>query len=85
MFLQLEYYADILKSLHPGIYFIFMFDHLCRQDRGIEVGLNVMKSNSGYGREQQEMHPTKTNQEVGYLSLHEQVLYVCDDHQISFQ
>ena len=27
MVLQLEYCTDILKALHPGIYFIFLFDH----------------------------------------------------------
>ena len=34
MVLKLEDYYDILKAIHPGIYFIFLFDYSCRRDRG---------------------------------------------------
>ena len=34
MFLQLEDCNNILKYLHLGIYFMFLFDHPCGHDRG---------------------------------------------------
>ena len=58
MVLQLEDCADIIKALHPGIDFIFLFDHPYGHDRGIEYRFNVMKMNCGYGRAQRDTHPT---------------------------
>ena len=48
MVLQIYYCTNILKAIHPGIYFIFLFDNPCRNDRGTEDRLNVTKMNSGY-------------------------------------
>ena len=51
--LQIEDCVDILKSLHPGIDFIFLFDNSCGNDRRREDGLNVTKTNNEYGGAQQ--------------------------------
>ena len=37
-----------------------------------------MKTNSGYGGSQRDMHPTNTNQEVGYLGPNEKKFDVGD-------
>ena len=67
MVLKLDYCAKILNNIHPGIDFIFIFDHSCGKYRGIECGFIVTNMNSGYGGAQWEMHLTNTNQEIGYL------------------
>ena len=53
MVLQLEDFVGILNNIHTGIGFVFIFDHSCGHDRGIEEVLNVTKINIGYGRAQQ--------------------------------
>ena len=62
MVLQFEERTNILKALHAGIYFIFLFDNICGNDRVIDDRLNVTKMNSGYGGAQRELHPTDTKQ-----------------------
>ena len=71
MVLQLDNCTDILKALHTRIDLIFLFDNPCGNDRGREVRFNITKINSGYGGAQQEIHPAKIKQEVGFLVLHE--------------
>ena len=71
MFLQLDYYTDILKDLHTSIYFIFLFDRPCGNGRGREDTLNITNMKRGYFGAQKYMHPTNINQEVGYLGTHE--------------
>ena len=44
-----------------------------------------MNINSGYGGEQEQMHPTNNSQEVGYLGPHERIIEVSDDRKIVFQ
>ena len=63
MVLQLEYCTNILEYLHPGIYFICIFDNYCGYDRGIEDQLYVTNTKSGHGSEKQNMHPPDINQE----------------------
>ena len=60
MFLQLEDCTKILKALHTGIDFIFLFDNPCGHVRGREEILNVIKMNSGYDGTQQDMLPKKS-------------------------
>ena len=74
MVLKLDYCVNILKDLYSGINFIFLFDHFCGHDRGRKVGSNVTKMNIGYGVAQQEMHPTKIDQNFGYPGLNEKIL-----------
>ena len=71
MVLKLEDCFNILKALHPGIDFIFLFDHSCGHDRGRKYGLNIKNMNSGYGRVQQKMQTANINQKFGYLSAHQ--------------
>ena len=85
MVLQLEDCTKILKALNPVNDFIFLFGHPCGHYRVIENRLNVMKTISGYGEAQQEMHPTNIKQEVGYLGPHEQIIEVGDDNAMVFQ
>ena len=85
MVLKLEDCTKIIKALHTGIDFIFIFDHTCGHDRGIKYRLNVMKMNIGYGGAQQEIHPTNTNKEVSYLGPHELILEVGYDNNMVFQ
>ena len=47
--------------------------------------LNLMKMNSGYVKSQREMHPTNTNQEVGYLGPHERIIEVEYEKHMVFQ
>ena len=61
MVLQLEDCVYILKAIHCGTGFIFLFGHSCRHDRGIKDGSNVTHMKSGYGGLQQDMHPTNIN------------------------
>ena len=76
MVLQLEDCAGILQDLHPGIYFIFIFDHSYGHDIKREYGLDIKNMNSGYGGAKKETHTTNTNQEVGYLSPHESIIEI---------
>ena len=61
MALKLGNCNNILKALHPDIYFIFIFSYLCGNDIVREDGLNATKMNSGYGIEKEKMHPTNIN------------------------
>ena len=70
MVIQLEDCVDIPKALHPGFYFIFLFDDSCGHDRGRKYGLNVKNMNSGYIRAQREVKPKNIKQGVGYLGPH---------------
>ena len=84
MVIQLEDCFNVLKAIHPGIDFIFLFDHSCGNYRGIKDGLNVMKVNSRYGRAQREMHQTNINQKYGYLGPYAKIIEVRDEkHMIS--
>ena len=85
MFLQIEDCTGILKALHPGIYFIFIFDHICGHDRGREDRLNVTKIISGYGGAQLQMHPTNVKQEIGFPGLHEKIIQVGGEQHVVFQ
>ena len=78
MVLKLEDWNDILKAIHPGIGFVFLFDHPFGKYRGREYRLNVMKIESGYGGAQLDMRPTNINQEVGYLVPHEKIIELGD-------
>ena len=44
-----------------------------------------MKMHSEYGRLQRYMHPTQTNQEVGYLGLQEKIIDVGNVQHMVFQ
>ena len=83
--LQIEDCVDILKSLHPGIDFIFLFDYYCGHDKGRKYGFNLTKINSGYGRAQRNMHPTKFKHNFVYLGPNEQIIEVENDKNMSFQ
>ena len=83
--LQVEDCTNILKALHPGIHFIFIFDHPYRHGREIEDRLNAMKMNSGYVGAQLEILPTNIKQEVGCLGPHEKVLEVGDENNMLSQ
>ena len=85
MVLQLEDYTGILKSLHPGIYFVFIFDHPCGHNRVREDRLNSMKMNSGYGGAQREIRPTNIKQEVGYLFPYEKIIELGGEKHMLFQ
>ena len=85
MVIQLEDCADILKALHPGIDFVFLFDHSCGHDRGREDGLRATKMNSGYGGAQPKMHKTKIKQTNGYLGPYQRILEVGDEQHMVFQ
>ena len=61
MVIKLEECINILKAIHPGIDLIFLFDHSCGNDRGIEEVFNVMKMNSRYGAEKINMNPKNIN------------------------
>ena len=82
MVLQLEDCVDIPKALHPGFYFIFLFDDSCGHDRGRKYGLDVTKTNSGYVGAQQDMHPTNIKQDFGCLGTHELILKEGDHHHM---
>ena len=56
MVLQLDDCIEILMSLHPSIYFIFLFDHPRGHDRESEDRLNITNINSGYEGSQREIH-----------------------------
>ena len=85
MVLKIEDCTDILKDIHPGIDFIFLFDHPCRNYRGIECRFYVTKMNSEYVGAQLGMHPTNTKKEVGYLGLYKKFLKVGDEKQMVFR
>ena len=53
MVLQLEDFVKILKALHCGIDFIFLFGHSFGHDIGRKDRFNVMNLYSGYGVAQQ--------------------------------
>ena len=40
---------------------------------------------SGYSEAHQEMHPTKINQEVGYLGLYEKIIEIGDEQNMVSQ
>ena len=85
MLLQLEDCTDILKAHHPGIDLISLFDNLCGNERRIEYRFNVTKMNSGCGGAQQQIHPTKIKQEVGYLCLYKIIIEVGNGQHMVFQ
>ena len=85
MVLKLVDCVDILKAFHTGIDFIFLFDNACGHDRERKYGLNVMNINSGHGRAQQEMHPTKIKYDFGYLGPHDQIIEIGDEQNMVFQ
>ena len=62
MFLKLEDCTNILKYIHPGIDFIFLFDHPCGNDRGREYRFYITNMNSECGGAQLEMHPKNIEQ-----------------------
>jgi hypothetical protein len=55
MVLQLEDWADVVKSLYPQYDFLFLFDHPCGHDQMPDDALRVEGMNKGYGGEQNIM------------------------------
>ena len=62
MVLQLEDFVKILKALHCGIDFVFLFGHSFGHDVGRKDRFTVMNMYSGYGGAQQEVHPKHIQQ-----------------------
>ena len=85
MVLQLEDCTNVLKAIHPGIDFIFLFDRPCGHDRGRKYRFYVKNMDSRYVGAQQEMHPTNIKNEFGFLGPREKILEVGDDHHRAFQ
>ena len=47
--------------------------------------MNVTNINSGYGGSQQDIHPTNTKHNFGYLGLHDQIIEVWNENNMAFQ
>jgi hypothetical protein len=63
MIIQFEDCIDVVKTLHPEIDFIFLFDHSCGHDRQRPDGLSVPKINKTYGGAQPKMRKSKMETE----------------------
>jgi hypothetical protein len=67
MVLQLEDCADVVKTLNPQYYFLFLFDCSCCHDHMPDDALKVEEMNKGYGGEQNKMKASTISSVEGYL------------------
>ena len=84
MIVQFEDCVDVVKTLHPELEFLFLFDHSCGHDRQRPDGLSVTKVNKTAGGVQPKMRQSKMETEE-FLGPFPATLRVGDYQQMVFQ